>query len=58
MQISRHWRMKSQRYRLQGVRYDDGHVSFQTRPESEIQTEPESTEAERAETEHKAAYLA
>ena len=32
MQISRHWRMNSQRYRLQGVRYEDGNVSLQARP--------------------------
>ena len=32
MQISRHWRMNSQRYRLQGVRYEDGCVSLQARP--------------------------
>jgi hypothetical protein len=32
MQISRHWRMNSQRYRLQGVRYQNGEVSLQVRP--------------------------
>jgi hypothetical protein len=32
MQISRHWRMNSQRYRLEGVRYSNGEVSLQTRP--------------------------
>jgi hypothetical protein len=32
MQISRHWRLNSQRYRLQGVRYKNGEVSLQTRP--------------------------
>ena len=32
MQISRHWRLNPQRYRLQGVRYDNGEVSLQTRP--------------------------
>ena len=32
MQISRHWRMNSQRYRLMGVRYQNGEVSLQTRP--------------------------
>lgn len=32
MQISRHWRMNSQRYRLQGVRYQNGEVSLQLRP--------------------------
>jgi hypothetical protein len=33
MQISRHWRLNSQRYRLQGVRYDNGTVSLQNRPQ-------------------------
>jgi hypothetical protein len=32
MQISRHWRMNSQRYRLEGVRYQNGEVSLQVRP--------------------------
>jgi hypothetical protein len=32
MQISRHWRMNSQRYRLEGVRYQNGEVSLQSRP--------------------------
>lgn len=32
MQISRHWRLNSQRYRLQGVRYENGEVSLQSRP--------------------------
>lgn len=32
MQISRHWRMNSQRYRLAGVRYQNGQVRLQARP--------------------------
>lgn len=32
MQITRHWRMNAQRYRLEGVRYSDGTVSLQGRP--------------------------
>lgn len=32
MQISRHWRLNPQRYRLQGVRYGNGEVSLQSRP--------------------------
>ena len=32
MQISRHWRMNPQRYRLEGVRYSNGVVSLQARP--------------------------
>lgn len=33
MQISRHWRLNAQRYRLQGVRYENGEVSLQARPQ-------------------------
>ncbi|MEP7167338.1 MAG: hypothetical protein ABI758_05135 [Candidatus Woesebacteria bacterium] len=33
MQISRHWRMNPLRYRLQGVRYANGEVSLQARPQ-------------------------
>lgn len=32
MQISRHWRMNPQRYRLEGIRYPNGEVSLQARP--------------------------
>ncbi len=32
MQISRHWRLNSQRYRLEGVRYINGDVRLQARP--------------------------
>jgi len=32
MQISRHWRLNAQRYRLQGVRYESGEMSLQNRP--------------------------
>lgn len=28
MQISRHWRLNSLRYRLQGFRYEDGSVAL------------------------------
>ncbi len=31
MQISRHWRIKQQRYRLEGVRFQNGVVSLQNR---------------------------
>jgi len=31
MQISRHWRMNANRYRLEGVRYENGMVSLQER---------------------------
>ncbi len=32
MQISRHWRLNSQRYRLEGARDEDGNLSLQARP--------------------------
>lgn len=32
MQISRHWRLNAQRYRLEGVRYENGQMSLQDRP--------------------------
>ncbi|GAB4328236.1 MAG: hypothetical protein Kow00117_14750 [Phototrophicales bacterium] len=35
MQISRHWRMNAQRYRLEGVRYENGETSLQARPSVE-----------------------
>ncbi len=31
MQISRHWRLNSQRYRLEGVRYPNGEVKLQSK---------------------------
>lgn len=31
MQISRHWRLNPQRYRLEGYRTSDGRVSIQAR---------------------------
>ena len=38
MQISRHWRLNPLRYRLQGVRYENGTVSLQARPQPADQT--------------------
>lgn len=32
MQVSRHWRLNSQRYRLEGMRYNNEQVSLQHRP--------------------------
>ena len=32
MQVPRFWRMKTQRYRLTGVRYDNGDVQVVNRP--------------------------
>ncbi|PJF41022.1 MAG: hypothetical protein D6737_09260 [Chloroflexi bacterium] len=44
MQISRHWRLKQQRYRLEGVRYANGNVNLQARPKScQDQQDQEST---------------
>lgn len=43
MQISRHWRLNAQRYRLEGSRAHNGQVRFQPRivieQQPEIQTE-------------------
>lgn len=47
MQISRHWRLNANRYRLQGVRYENGDVSLQNRPmvaTAEVQPAVENTE--------------
>jgi hypothetical protein len=48
MQISRHWRMNSLRYRLQGVRYENGKVSLQSRPTllSEDKSQTQEIQAE------------
>jgi hypothetical protein len=35
MQISRHWRLNAQRYRLEGVRLEDGSISLQSRVTSQ-----------------------
>ncbi|MFW5709172.1 MAG: hypothetical protein ACOCX5_03010 [Chloroflexota bacterium] len=50
MQISRHWRLNAQRYRLEGVRYEDGEVDLQERVRLETVADSEemtSTEVER-----------
>jgi hypothetical protein len=41
MQISRHWRMNQQRYRLVGVRYENGEADIQARIQlnDEIETQ-------------------
>ena len=47
MQISRHWRLNSQRYRLQGVRYENGEIRLVARtlpcadPQRETATKPQ-----------------
>lgn len=48
MQISRHWRLNAQRYRLEGTRTPDGKLRFQPRivieqqPEIEKETDARS----------------
>lgn len=42
MQISRHWRLNANRYRLEGVRYENGTVSLQERPMVQATTQPKS----------------
>jgi hypothetical protein len=46
MQVPRFWRMKTQRYRLTGVRYDNGEVQLIDRPNVtvDMDTENESEE--------------
>ncbi len=41
MQISRHWRLNAVRYRLQGVRYENGETSLQNRPGGPSEAEVE-----------------
>lgn len=62
MQISRHWRLNSQRYRLEGVRYEDGSVSLQKRPipvnnqsDNQIETQPANEIQTEAIAEHRLA---
>ena len=52
MQISRHWRLKPQRYRLEGVRYENGEVCLQERPTAPTSRErqTETPNAQRVET--------
>ena len=39
MQISRHWRLNPQRYRLEGFRNSNGNLSLQPRPAINAQSE-------------------
>lgn len=41
MQISRHWRLNAQRYRLEGFRNIAGEVSLQSRPVQQGGVSPE-----------------
>ena len=47
MQISRHWRLNAQRYRLEGYRNADGRVSLQARPAINTRNEKNSIEENR-----------
>jgi hypothetical protein len=47
MQISRHWRLNAQRYRLEGFRNPNGQVSLQPRPA--IQANEQNTEEHKEE---------
>lgn len=43
MQITRHWRMKPTRYRLEGVRYQDGTVDLQGRARQTYEPQNEAS---------------
>jgi len=46
MQVPRHWRMKTQRYRLTGVRYNNGEVSLiERQPSKQSKSEQQPTVA-------------
>ena len=50
MQISRHWRLNAQRYRLEGYRNTNGEVSLQRRPA--VVTNEQQTEVEHNQENH------
>ncbi|MEO0565846.1 MAG: hypothetical protein AAF125_27300 [Chloroflexota bacterium] len=54
MQITRHWRLNSQRYRLEGVRYNNGQVSLQERPQPVKDTQVEQETLHEVQVEHRA----
>lgn len=43
MQVARYWRMKTQTYRLQGIRLPDGTMSIQDRPVNDVKPVPTET---------------
>lgn len=53
MQISRHWRLNAQRYRLEGFRNPNGQVSLQPRPVIQA-NEPSAEFSESEDARHKA----
>ncbi len=54
MQISRHWRLNAQRYRLEGYRNSNGQVSLQPRPVIQSDSQNPAV-AQKEETPQKAA---
>ena len=54
MQISRHWRMNPQRYRLEGVRYANGETSLQSRP-APVEDDQDQPDSENMESQAKEA---
>jgi hypothetical protein len=58
MQISRHWRLNPQRYRLQGVRYENGQVSLQPRPAPRSQKEHQTEARTQSNNENRVAAAA
>lgn len=54
MQISRHWRMNAQRYRLQGYRHQNGAVSLQARPAEALADEHSNQEQPASDKQNKA----
>jgi hypothetical protein len=47
MQISRHWRLNAQRYRLEGYRNDKGSVSLKPRPQINVKQPLEDNDGQR-----------
>ncbi|MCU0498467.1 MAG: hypothetical protein MUF87_14040 [Anaerolineae bacterium] len=45
MQISRHWRLNAQRYRLEGTRTQHGRVSLQVRPSLIKNAQPQTAKS-------------
>lgn len=46
MQISRHWRLNSQRYRLEGFRSASGELSLQARPAAHTRADDRTLDSE------------
>lgn len=50
MQISRHWRLNAQRYRLEGFRNCNGELSLQARPAANASEDVTSQQTQEAES--------